>query len=130
MKVLLVRIGLVLLALIAVLPATVHAAEPGERCVKVWRPVYWAAQAGDTATTLAATSGKDAEEANPLIRAVLGKKPKPLELVAYKAAQAGLVEVFTRGMIREGNYKGACRAYQVSTFVTATAVGLNLRFIF
>lgn len=94
-----------------------------ERCVKRWRVANYAAHGADVASTLVGL-GRGANEANPIIRGLFGKKPKAHELIAFKLATIGLFEFSTR------NSDDKCRALKFNTALTVGVTGLNLRFLF
>lgn len=99
-------------------------------CVSRWRSLHYAAQAADIATTIAAIETGRGVEGNPLVRAIGGKRPNILHLLAIKAPMVGLVEWQANREWRAGDYKGACQSYKIGAIVTGGIAGINLRVFF
>ena len=100
------------------------------RCVRRWRLIHAGAQAADVATTVYAVESGKGTEANPLIRALLGKRPKAHELIAFKAVNFGLIEWQAQGALARGDSKAACRAHKIGAVITGGVAALNLRVVF
>lgn len=100
-----------------------------ERDADRWETAYLALSAIDAAQTCDFVARGVAHEANPALRAVLGKRPKCHELVAAKAV-LGAIHYIAFREIRARDPKAARIMAQVSFATQGVVVGLNLRFTF
>lgn len=84
---------------------------------------------GDAFTTIYAIENKNAVEANPIARAVIGKRPTPGAVVAYKAAFAGVQELISHHFDKTAP-KFSKYFDITSTVLTGGVVAANARFMF
>ena len=99
------------------------------KCLGPSRAFNYASQALDIASTVAAID-RGAVEANPIITAVFGKRPKAHELILFKAIPLFGFRMLDEHLVRNGKAKKAC-VLNIGLGVPAlVAAGLNARFVF
>lgn len=106
---------------------TVAPEEP--KCLKRARVFNYTAAALDIATTIAAID-RGAVEGNPVVAAILGKKPGAAELIAFKAVPIIGMRLLDRHLIHKGEGTKACYANAAMGLPTLIVAGLNMRFVF
>ena len=104
---------------------------PGERrCLRRWGRVYYAAQALDIATTVAAIESGRGAEANPVYKLMFGKKVSSVEVLGFKALSMGATEFMLSRTRRDGDFEGVCRSYKISAGLIGGVALLNIRVFF
>lgn len=79
----------------------------------------------DAGTTCHLVS-KGGTEQNPVLRAVIGKRPACWKVFAAKGATIAARRILIGNMTRKGNYKPARMSLYVSAGLTGLVVGLNV----
>ena len=101
---------------------------PAPQCpgLKKWRMANVAANVADVATTTYIIESGKGTEANPLIKAAFGKRPKWYEVGAFKLGYFGFNEFLSRRALDRGDCKGAVRPHKIAAIVTGGIVAWNL----
>ena len=100
------------------------------RCLRRWGRAYYAAQALDIGTTVAAIESGRGREANPVYKLAFGKKVTTMEVLAFKAVSMGATKWSLSRLRRDGDFYGACKSYKISGGLIGGVALLNLRVFF
>lgn len=101
---------------------------PAEQCpgLKKWRLINAAVNVADVASTTYIVESGKGTEANPIIKAAFGKRPKWYELSAVKAVGFGFNEFMAQRALRRGDCRDAIRSHKWGAFVTGGIVVWNM----
>lgn len=89
----------------------------------------FAIAAADAATTIYAIEERNAHETNPAARLVIGKHPKPGEVVAFKLGGAIVQQALSCALFGD-KPKTQAKFDLITNIAGAAVVGLNMRYVF